>query len=52
MSKDQIFADKIKKYILEESKKEFGYAGLAESKNFIMINTGEDNIIIKINVEF
>ena len=48
MSRDFIFVDKIKKIILEEAKKEFGYTGLAEGDNFSMINTGENNIIIKI----
>lgn len=51
MEKDKAFVDRIQKYIIAEAQREFGYAGLAAADNFALINTGEGNITIEINVK-
>jgi hypothetical protein len=43
----------IKQYAIRRLNQEYGYAGVAESDNFIMINSGGEgeNLIIKITDE-
>ena len=44
--------DKLKELIVEECNKEFGFCGVAEGDDTIMINTGkEKDLIIKMEIE-
>lgn len=43
---------KVKDFIVKESNNVFGFCGVAESEDFIMINTGkEKDLIIKIELK-
>jgi len=46
--KEKILMQKIKDFIIKECNKEFGYAGVAETDEFIMINSGDKNLVFKI----
>lgn len=49
---EEKFIIEIKKYLIAKSNEYFNFAGVAETDNFILINTGkEKNITIKILVE-
>lgn len=40
----------IKDFIIEKCQREFGYCGVAEGENMVMINTGSEKDLI-INIE-
>jgi len=43
--------EEIKKELLSKLQAEFGYCGLAEDENFLMLNSGKGNIVINIKWE-
>lgn len=49
--KDSEMVDQIKNQLTSTLTQEFGYCGLAEGDNNIMINSGKENIIITIKWE-
>ena len=48
---DEKIVREIKSYLMKKLKDTFGYCGVAESDNFLGINSGEGNIVIKIEWE-
>ena len=48
---DKQFVDEVKAFVLAKAKERFGYAGVAESDGFVMINTGEGNVVIEITLD-
>ena len=48
---DLEFVNEIKEYVKKKSQNEFGFCGIAEGDNFIMLNTGKGNVKIKIEWE-
>ena len=50
--KEIIVMKKIKDFVITECKKEFGFAGLTESEDFLIINSGKNKqLIIKISIK-
>lgn len=48
---DETIVQEIKAGLMAKLKAEYGYCGVAENDKFIMLNSGEGNIIIKISWE-
>jgi hypothetical protein len=46
MSKEKEFFDRIKKYIVAEGEKEFGYAHKAGIDEIAVITTGNDKLVL------
>ena len=51
MEHDLKVVEEIKKYLINKLQNEFGYCGVAQGDKIIMLNSGEGNIIINIEVE-
>jgi len=49
--KDQEMVERIKKDLISKLQSEFGFCGVAEGDNNIMINSGNENIVITIKWE-
>lgn len=51
MSKEKILMDRIKNFIIQECQAEFDYAGVAETDDYVSINSGKDkDLIINIKI--
>jgi hypothetical protein len=50
---DKKIMEEIKHNLISKLQSEFGFCGVAESKekNFVMLNSGETNLIIKIEIK-
>jgi len=48
---EQILMQRIKNFAIQECKETFGYVGLTEGEDFIMINSGNHNLTIKIELK-
>jgi len=48
---DEVVVQEIKRDLISKLNSRFGYCGVAENDNFIMLNSGKGNIIIKITWE-
>lgn len=51
MNRDKKAMEEIKNYLVKKLQADFGFCGVAEGENMIMINSGEGNLIIKIEVK-
>lgn len=49
--KDSKMVETIKKELVSKLNTEYGYCGLAEGENFLMLNSGNGNIVINIKWE-
>lgn len=50
-SKDELIVQDIKSFLLKEFQDVYGYAGLAEGDNMILINSGDKMIKVEITWE-
>lgn len=48
---DEVVVQEIKRDLISKLNSRFGYCGCAEGDNFIMLNSGKGNIIIKFSWE-
>jgi hypothetical protein len=51
MIKDKKVVEEISGKIKETFTNEFGYCGVAEGDGMVMLNSGDGNIVVKINYE-
>ena len=48
---DEKMVQEIKKELTNKLNEKFGYCGVAEGENFLMLNSGKGNIVINIKWE-